>query len=342
MKRTKLLKIFLLISFILIIIFNTTDAKKPIPEVIGRINDFADMLTSYEEIELEKLLKENEKATSNQIVVVTIDTLGGDVLEDYSIRLAENWKIGQKEKDNGVILLISKQERKIRIEVGYGLEGALPDGLCGSIIRDEITPSFKKGNYFQGIKNGVNKIIKATKGEHTPQKTIHDVSDSLLTWLAILCTLAGALTFPMFIGIYKTFHHFVASPVKNKKDKSEFNPLLHIIGPLIIAIIYFVFIIILIMNPIGNLINKIIFLYALCLFLGGLITLGILAGVFKIDDSSTYSSRGYQSRRKFKDSRSPSFNDSFFKDSGNFGGGGFGGGGRGLFGRWRKFWWWRC
>jgi uncharacterized protein len=103
------------------------------------------MLTSYEEIEIERLLEKNEKATSNQIVVVTIDTLGGDQLEDYSIRLAEKWKIGQKEKDNGVILLISRQERKLRIEVGYGLEGALPDGLCGSIIHNKITPSFKKG-----------------------------------------------------------------------------------------------------------------------------------------------------------------------------------------------------
>ncbi len=341
MKKTKLLVTLFFIYFVLIIIFKTTVADKPIPEIIGRINDFADMLTSYEEIEIERLLEENEKATSNQIVVVTIDTLGGDGLEDYSIRLAESWKIGQKEKGNGVILLISKQERKLRIEVGYGLECALPDGLCGSIIRDKIAPSFKEGDYFHGIKNGVNAIIKATRGEYitqitihdiSDQKTMHDVSDSLLTWLAILCTLAGAFTFPMFVWIYKTFHHFVTSAVKNKKDKSGFNPLLHVIGPLIIVVIYFVFVRILIMNPIENLINKIIFLYALCLFFGGLITLGILTGVFNIDESSTYSSKGYQSRKKFKDNWSRSFNDFYYRDSGDFGsgGGGFSGGGGGF------------
>ncbi|MFH1996667.1 MAG: TPM domain-containing protein [Candidatus Omnitrophota bacterium] len=116
---------------------------------------------------LNRLLSEYETQTSNQIFIAAFPTLEEESLEDFSIRLAEKWKIGQKGKDNGVIILVFKNERKIRIETGYGLEGSLTDALSARIIRDEMAPSFSKGNYSQGILNGVSAIAKAIKGEYT-------------------------------------------------------------------------------------------------------------------------------------------------------------------------------
>jgi uncharacterized protein len=115
---------------------------------------------------LDRTLDEFERKTTNQIAVLIIPTLAGDSLEDYSIRLADKWRIGQKERDNGVILLIVMQDRKIRIEVGYGLEGAVPDSLAGDIIRQVIAPRFRQGRFFEGIQGGIAAIMAATKGEY--------------------------------------------------------------------------------------------------------------------------------------------------------------------------------
>ena len=111
-------------------------------------------------------LSNEDKSTSNQIIVYMISGLDGESLEDVSIRLAEKNKIGKKENNNGVLMLIVKDDRKIRIEVGYGLEGALTDALSSQIIRNDITPEFKSGNYYGGIDKGVDAIIQAIKGEY--------------------------------------------------------------------------------------------------------------------------------------------------------------------------------
>lgn len=108
-----------------------------------------------------------EKSTSNQVVVYIIPSLNGESLEDVSIRLAEKNKIGKKDKNNGVLILIAKEDRKIRIEVGYGLEGVLTDALCSQIIRKEISPKFKEGKYYDGIYAGVDAIMQASKGEYS-------------------------------------------------------------------------------------------------------------------------------------------------------------------------------
>jgi uncharacterized protein len=134
----------------------------------GRVSDYAGILTIDQRRDLEGKLARFEEDTANQVAVVTIPTLAGDSLEDYAIRLAENWRIGRKGKDNGVILLIVIQDRKIRIEVGYGLEGVLPDSLAGEIIRQEIASRFRRGQFYQGIQAGVDAIMAATKGEYRP------------------------------------------------------------------------------------------------------------------------------------------------------------------------------
>ena len=133
---------------------------------IGRVSDYTSTLTTTDIQALESTLAKFEKDTTNQIAVLLIPTLAGDSLEDYSIRVAEKWQIGQKGRDNGVILLVVMQDRKIRIEVGYGLEGVLPDSLAGDIIRQVIAPHFRQGRYREGIRDGIVAIMAATRGEY--------------------------------------------------------------------------------------------------------------------------------------------------------------------------------
>ena len=114
---------------------------------------------------------EFEQSQSTQIVVLTVTSLQGESLEDFSLQVAEAWKVGQKDLDNGAILLIAKKERKVRIEVGYGLEGSLTDMLSGRIIRDTIVPAFKAGNFDQGVANGVAAMMAVVKGEYQAQPT---------------------------------------------------------------------------------------------------------------------------------------------------------------------------
>jgi uncharacterized protein len=138
------------------------------PDRINKhVNDWADILSSSQESQIENALKKHQAQSSNQIVVATFPSLEGESLEDVSVRMFEAWKLGQSGKDNGVLLSIFKQERKIRIEVGYGLEGALPDITAGKIIRNEITPLFKEGQWYGGVVAGLNGIIQAVQGEYT-------------------------------------------------------------------------------------------------------------------------------------------------------------------------------
>lgn len=131
----------------------------------GYVTDHARLLSPSAKANLEALLKSFEDQTSNQVIVATFPSLEGNSLEDFSMRLAEAWKVGQKGKDNGVIFLIFKNDRKIRIEVGYGLEGVLTDATSGQIINQVVAPYFRKEDYQSGIVAGVDAIMKATRGE---------------------------------------------------------------------------------------------------------------------------------------------------------------------------------
>lgn len=135
------------------------------PLLKGRINDYADLLSPGTVHRLELLLKDLEDRDSTQIVVLSVPSLEGDSLEDFSIRVAERWKIGRKGLDNGAILLIARDDRQVRIEVGYGLEGRLTDLMAGRIIRDTIVPEFRAGRFDQGVLNGVNAMIDSVRGE---------------------------------------------------------------------------------------------------------------------------------------------------------------------------------
>lgn len=150
---------------LLILVFVSQSFALDVPALKGRVNDYADMLTTGEVADLEEKLELEEKETSNQIVILTIPSLEGEVLEDFSIRVADQWKIGQKGKDNGVIILVARDEKKLRIEVGRGLEGALTDLLSGRII-ESMKPEFRAGRYYDGLNLCVDSVIKGIKGEY--------------------------------------------------------------------------------------------------------------------------------------------------------------------------------
>jgi uncharacterized protein len=154
---------------------------------------------------LEQALAEFENSDSTQVVVLTITSLEGESLEEFSIKVAEAWKIGRSKLDNGAILLIAKQERKIRIEVGRGLEGVLTDLVSGRIIRGDMSPYFKKNDYDSGISAGVSSVIKVVRGEYKAQprdlkqgKKSAEPAITLLIFLLVAVVFLGS--FSKFLG----------------------------------------------------------------------------------------------------------------------------------------------
>jgi uncharacterized protein len=145
---------------------------RDIPSLTARVNDYAAMLSPATRQQLESVLAALEKEESTQLAVLTIDSLQGENLEDFSIQVVEKWRLGQKGMDNGALLLIAKNDRKLRIEVGYGLEGVLTDLISGRIIRDIITPQLKNGNFNQGVIDGVSAMITAVRGEFSAQAAV--------------------------------------------------------------------------------------------------------------------------------------------------------------------------
>ena len=130
-------------------------------------NDYAGIVSSATAAQLNQRLEQFERDASSQIVVAIFPKMQSDSsIEDYTVRVAQSWKVGQKDKNNGAVLFVFTQDHKMFLQVGYGLEGALPDALCKRIIADEITPQFKAGNFDAGLTAGVNAILAATKGEY--------------------------------------------------------------------------------------------------------------------------------------------------------------------------------
>ena len=137
-----------------------------VPPATGYVVDRAGLLSPGTRLKLEQFLENFEKSDSTQLAVLTIPSLEGEALEGYAIKVAESWGIGRKGKDNGALLLVAKTERKVRIEVGYGLEGRLTDLLAGRIIDYEITPRFKEGDFDGGVVAGVASMAEAVRGEY--------------------------------------------------------------------------------------------------------------------------------------------------------------------------------
>jgi uncharacterized protein len=135
------------------------------PRPSGYVNDFASVLTADDRIYLEAFLRAVERDTTAEVVVATVTSLDGLTIEEYANRLFAEWSIGKRTRDNGVLLLVAPAERRVRIEVGYGLEGSLPDGLAGEIIRTNIVPEFQQGNLRRGIGRGLDRISRIVRGD---------------------------------------------------------------------------------------------------------------------------------------------------------------------------------
>jgi uncharacterized protein len=169
-----------------------------VPPLEGRVNDRAGLLPAEIKGELERKLAAYEAKTGHQVAVLTIPTLGGDPVEDFSMRVVEAWKLGRAQHDDGVLILVVPQDRKMRIEVGYGLEGVLPDAAAGRITREVMAPRFKQGDYAGGIVAAVDAVLGATGGEVTaaprPKSPVSKVG-------GVLRTLGGLVVFGLFFGL---------------------------------------------------------------------------------------------------------------------------------------------
>jgi len=143
-----------------------------VPALKGRVNDYAQVLTAEQAAALDNILAGIESSTTAQFALLTIRSLEGEPLEDYALRVVEAWKLGQKGVDNGLLMLVAVEDRAIRIEVGYGLEGTLPDGKCGTIIRQAIVPEFRKGNYYEGISKAFQIMGQAIGGDPSQIKLL--------------------------------------------------------------------------------------------------------------------------------------------------------------------------
>jgi uncharacterized protein len=135
-----------------------------VPALRARVNDYANLLPADAEKRLEERLSAFEQKTGNQFAVLTIESLEGDPLEDFSIRVVESWKLGEKKQDNGLLLLVVKRDRKVRVETGYGLEGTIPDVVSSRVIRNVIAPAFRSGDYAGGIGQAMESLMTVASG----------------------------------------------------------------------------------------------------------------------------------------------------------------------------------
>lgn len=142
-------------------------AALEVPYLSGRVNDHAGLLSPAARESLEAKLKDFEERTGHQAAVLTLHSLEGAPLEDFALKVARTWGLGRKGQNDGVLFLISKNDRKLRIEVGHGLEGALPDALAGRIISNEVAPRFRSGDFEGGVAAGVNAIVAAADGKYS-------------------------------------------------------------------------------------------------------------------------------------------------------------------------------
>ena len=159
-------KLFLVIAALCFSLVRSV-AQPEVPKLDQRVTDFTNTMSYTEWNFLETRLKNFEDTTSTQIVILVVGSVGSGSIEDYANKVFEKNGIGQKNKNNGSLIVVAKADRMVRIEVGYGLEASLTDAICSQIVEKEMKPMFREENYFAGLANGVSAIIKATAGEYT-------------------------------------------------------------------------------------------------------------------------------------------------------------------------------
>ncbi len=190
-KKKILILGFLFLSVFLNSFKNNFLFSLEIPALQDPVNDVAGILSAQEKAEIESFLLNNEKISQLQIAVLIIKSLENEVLEDYSIKVAESWKLGSKEKDSGALLLISIDDKKLRIEVGYGLEENLTDAVCSRIIKNVIAPEFKKSDYGSGILQGVKAMTGYALQDETLMEQFKDNDDDSFFGIIIFAIVVG-------------------------------------------------------------------------------------------------------------------------------------------------------
>jgi uncharacterized protein len=167
-------------------------AQVAVPQLTARVTDLTGTLTKEQTASLEQRLQSFEARKGSQIAVLMVPTTAPEAIEQYALRVAEGWKIGRKNVDDGAILVVAKNDRALRIEVGYGLEGALNDATASRIIREAITPRFREGDFYGGINAGVDRMLRVIDGEPLPDaaKPVPQVGGGIGQSLPILLIVA--------------------------------------------------------------------------------------------------------------------------------------------------------
>jgi uncharacterized protein len=176
----------------------TLIAQPEVPQLQQRVTDFTNTLSYNQWRALEGRLKQFEDSTSTQVVILMLNSMEGGSLEDYSMRVFEKNKIGQKGKDNGVLVLIAKADRKARIEVGYGLEGVLTDAATTQIREREMNPRFRTGDFYDGLDGAVTAIIAATAGEYRVKPKGERAPLTSIIVMLFFFGILGAFVLPLF------------------------------------------------------------------------------------------------------------------------------------------------
>ncbi|MGC4096865.1 MAG: TPM domain-containing protein [Nitrospira sp.] len=183
--------------------FPTAASALDVPPLSGRVVDLAHVLPASTAESLTAQLAAHETQSGNQVVVLVIPSLEGESLEEFSHRVATTWKLGQKGIDNGALLLVAIGERKVRIEVGYGLEGALTDARSAQIIRNEIVPRFRAGDMPGGVTAGVNAIVKTIEGTYQASQKATPRQESDVIGQVVVAVVAGLLVGLVFRNIHR-------------------------------------------------------------------------------------------------------------------------------------------
>lgn len=198
-------KIFLLYFFLLTVLPGFTQQDFDIKQLLvkggpgtGLVHDYAGVLTADQQQQLEAKLVNFDNSTSNQIVVVTVLSMQGNDIADYAVELGRKWGVGGKQFNNGIILLIAKNDRKLHIATGYGLEGTIPDVTASQIIQEIIKPNFRSGDYNSGINQGVDALMAAAQGKYNTPREYGGGSISFGTLLLI-----GIILFIIIVIISK-------------------------------------------------------------------------------------------------------------------------------------------
>jgi uncharacterized protein len=182
-----------LLGLFLIPLFSFAYTNPGVPT--GLINDFAGVLSTEEKANLESKLAAIKTSTGNEVAVVVIKTLGGEQIENFAVKLFADWGIGDEKLDNGALILVAVEDREIRIEVGYGLEHLLTDIISSRIIVETIVPEFKRGNYAQGLSNGVDQISTILGGGSMPEPRPQKID-----WVVIIIWIILMIIFIRMLG----------------------------------------------------------------------------------------------------------------------------------------------